>query len=170
MTPISTERHRHLEGRSHEPWIRRIVLAALVALCALGMAGVFGQQTSTTTAAGPAATLTVDAPARLRGGLLAQGLIEVDAHRRIAQPRIVLDRGWLNDITINTVSPEPADEADDAGRLVLAYDELPAGRSLTVRIELQVNPTTVGTQPQDVELRDGDVTIARAERSLIIFP
>ena len=118
----------------------------------------------------PAATLTVEAPARLRGGLLAQGLIQVDARRRIAQPPLVLAGGWLDDITINTISPAPADEADDDGRLVLAYGELPAGDSLTVRIQPQVNPTTVGTKPQDVELRDGDATIARAERTVTVFP
>ena len=82
----------------------------------------------------------------------------------------MLDRGWSDGVTRNTIAPEPVDQGDEAGRLVLAYDELPAGRTLTVRIQLQVNPTTVGTRPQDVEVRDGDRVLARAERTLTIFP
>jgi hypothetical protein len=167
---ISQRPHQELARRRHEPWARRLLLAALVALCALALAGVFGQRASVTTATEPGATLTVDAPSRLRGGLMAQVRIRVDAHRRIAQPRLVLERGWVDGITINTISPEPADHDDDDGRPVLAYGELPAAESLTVRIQIQVNPTTLGADAQDVELRDGDVTIARAERTVTVFP
>ena len=167
---LSGSEHRDLRGRGHEPWIRRAVLAALVALCAIALAGAFGQRATTTAAGGPAASLSVEAPDRLRGGLLAQGRIDVRAHRRIAQPRLVLERGWLDGITINTISPEAAAQGDDRGRLVLAYDELPAGESLTLWIEVQVNPTALGAMPQDVELRDGDLTLARVERELVVFP
>ena len=48
------------------------VLLVLAALIALGLANVFGQR-ATTSAAGAAAELTVEAPDRLRGGLLGQG-------------------------------------------------------------------------------------------------
>ena len=47
---------------------------------------------------------------------------------------------------------------------------VPAGESLTVRISYQVNPTTLGSAPGGVELRDGDTTIARVDRTLIVFP
>jgi hypothetical protein len=139
-------------------------------LCAIALAGVFGQRPSTSVATAPAASLSVEAPGRLRGGLLAQGRIDVRAHRRIAQPRLVLARGWLDGITINTISPQPAAQGDDRGRLVLAYDGLPAGETLTVWIEVQVNPTVLSAMPQDVELRDGDSALARVERELVVFP
>ena len=147
------------------------VLVVFVALIALGLANVFGQRATTSSAAGAAAELTVEAPSRLRGGLLGQGVIRVDTVRRVARPRIVLDRGWVAGMTINTISPEAADQSgDDQGRPVLAYGELPAGESLTVRISYQVNPTTLGSAPGGVELRDGDTTIARVDRTLIVFP
>lgn len=82
----------------------------------------------------------------------------------------MLERGWLDDITINTISPEPSAQGDDRGRLVLAYDPLPAGESLTVWIEVQVNPTALGAMPQGVELRDGRLAPARVARELVIFP
>ena len=111
------------------------------------------------------------APDRLRGGLLWQGTIRIEARERIARPRIVLDRGWINGMTINTVSPEAADQAGTPeGGVALAYGELPAGQTLTVRIAVQVNPTTIGSDPAGVALRDGDTEIARVDRSLVVFP
>jgi hypothetical protein len=112
----------------------------------------------------------VKAPAELRGGLLAQGLIRVEARSRIAKPRLVLSKGWIEGITINTIAPEAADEESDGDGLVLAYGELPAGETLTVRLQFQVNPTTLHTESQDVELRDGDVPLVRVSRGLTVFP
>jgi hypothetical protein len=167
---IDRDRHVELRGRTREPWVRRIVLAVIVAFLGLGLASVFGQRATTSSASGPAASLTVEAPAEVRGGLLAQGLIRVEARRRIAKPRLVLSRGWIEGITINTIIPEAADQEDGGDHLTLAYGELPAGDTLTVRIQFQVNPTTVHTEPQDVELRDGDVPLARVSRRLTVFP
>lgn len=167
---LSATRHRDLAGRAYRPWVRRAFLLALLALVVLGLAGVFGQRATTSSAGGPAAVLSLDAPDRVRGGLLFEGEIHVRSLRRIARPRIVLGRAWTDGVTVNTIAPEPADQDDDAGRLVLAYGELPAGETLTVRVAMQMNPTTVGRLPQDVELRDGDETIARIERTLTVFP
>jgi hypothetical protein len=167
---LTAERNRDLQGRRHEPWIRRAVLVVFVAAIALGLANVAGQRASTSAAEGPAAELSVTAPAALRGGLLGQLEIRVEARRRIAQPRIALERGWLDGITINTVVPEAADQADDEGRLVLANGELPAGDSLTVRIAIQVNPTTLGEKPGGVALRDGATELARVERGVTVLP
>ncbi|HSJ74423.1 MAG TPA: hypothetical protein VK904_08910 [Miltoncostaeaceae bacterium] len=173
MTPpadLSADRHRDLAGRGHEPWVRRGVLLVFLALIALGLANVFGQRATTSSASGAAAELTVEAPERLRGGVLGQGVIRVDAVERIAQPRLVLDQGWVEGITINTISPEAADQGVDAGRPVLAYGELPGGDSLTVRIAYQVNSTTIGSEPGGVVLLDGDTEIARVDRTVVVFP
>ena len=167
---IDGQRHVELGGRPHEPWLRRIILAVIAVFLALALANVFGQRATTSTATAPAATLTVEAPHRLRGGLLAQGFIRVEATRRIAKPRLVLSNGWIDGITINTISPQAVDQESDGDRLVLAYGELPAGDTLSVWIEFQVNPTAVHMRSQDVELRDGDVPLARVSRTLTVFP
>jgi hypothetical protein len=167
---LEPERNRDLRGRGHEPWVRRVVVVALLALVAVGLANVLGQRATSSSAGTAAAELSVTAPDRLRGGLMWQATIRVDARVRVARPRIVLDRGWLDGMTVNTVVPEAADQDDDSGRLVLAYGELPAGDTLTVRIALQVNPTTIGSDPQGVELRDGDTTIARVDRTVVVLP
>jgi hypothetical protein len=167
---LSAARHRDLAGRSHEPWVRRAIVAIFLALVALGLANVFGQRATTSSASGAAAELTLEVPDRLRGGIISQGTIEVRAVQRIAKPRLVLDPGWIDGMTINTISPAAADEGSDEGRPVLAYGELAAGDTLTVRISYQVNPTDLGSQPGGVVLLDGDREIARVERTVIVFP
>ncbi len=167
---LSVERHRDLVGRAYEPWVRRAVLAIFVAIAALGLANVFGQRATTSSASGAAAELTLEAPDRLRGGIIAQGTIEVRAIERIAQPRLVLDPGWIDGMTINTISPAAAAEGSDQGRTVLAYGELGAGDTLTVRISYQVNPTDLGSQAGGVALLDGDRQIARVDRTIVVFP
>lgn len=39
-----------------------------------------------------------------------------------------------------------------------------------MRVAIQVNPTLVGTAAGAVELRDGDIALARAEREVIVYP
>jgi hypothetical protein len=170
LADLPPDRHLDLAGRGYEPWVRRAVLVLFLALVALGLANVFGQKAATSSAAGAAAELTIEAPDRLRAGVLGQGTIRVDAARRVAQPRLVLDEGWIDGMTINTISPEAADQGTDEGRPVLSYDELPAGDSLTVRISYQVNPTTIGSRPGGVVLLDGDREIARVDRTIVVFP
>lgn len=168
---LSQDRDLEMRGRAGPLWIRRALLGLLVVFLVLGLAGVFGQESEVTTASGAAGQVRLDAPASLRGGLLAQGRIQVAATRRIAKPRIVLGTGWSEGITINTVAPSPvAETTDDRGRWVLAYDEIPAGGVLTVRLEIQVNPTTTGRRDQSVEVRDGAVEVARVARTVTIFP
>ena len=163
---ITAERHRDLAGRTREPLTRRVVLLALAAPCALDLTGFFGRQAGTTTAAGPAATLVVEAPDRLRGGLFAQGRLHVEAHTRIAQPRLVLGPGWVDDITINTISPAPADQAEDGGALVLAYGALPAGERLTVWIELQAQ----ARMQQIASLEDVRVAVLETSGQVSFIP
>jgi hypothetical protein len=166
---ISLEAHR---DREHpvERAARWMFVALLTAAAAAGLANVFGQRPGTATAAGPAATLSVRSPGALRGGLLFQARIEVDARAGLQKPTIWLDRGWFDNFTLNTVQPEPTKAASERGGVAFEFDPLPAGRRLTLYLQFQVNPTTVGRRSQDVVLRDGGRPIARVDRAVTIFP
>ncbi len=155
------------------PWglaARRGGIQVLAVFCALGLFNFFGQQPTGSTATAPAADLHVEAPSRLRSGLIGQFTVEVRAHRRIGAPRIVLGEGVVEGITINSVVPEAAGQAEDRGRLVLAFDPIPAGGSLLVRLQFQVNPVTAARRDQGVELRDGDEVLAAVARRVVIYP
>jgi hypothetical protein len=173
--PGSLQRDRHRDlggGRSVAPWARRVYLLILFAILVLALVGVFGQRTSTATSSAPGrATLTVDAPERLRGGLYYQVHITVIAHATIQQPRLVLSRDWFDGMTLNTAEPAALGEDSRQGAVTLTYGGLAAGDRLDVFTEWQVNPTSkLGGRSPSVELDDGSRPITRVNRDLTVFP
>src|SRR5436190_7898049 len=80
---LSRSRDRDLKGREYQVWTRRALLLLLVALIVAALLNVFGQRSTTSEARASAATLTVKAPQRLRGGLIFEGRFEIQAHRAL---------------------------------------------------------------------------------------
>jgi hypothetical protein len=167
---IELERHRDLGGRIGRPWIARILLCCVAALPVLALLDVFGQRPSTSSADGPAASLSVTAPTRLRSGLIFQVRVRVLAHREIEQPQITFDEGWWESMSVNSIVPEPTEESSKNGRVELTYGKLDAGQSLVVWIYFQANPTNVGKRRENVEVDDGNTKLLTIHRSLTIFP
>jgi hypothetical protein len=142
----------------------------LLAFVIAALLNAFGQRATTSSASGPAASLRLNAPERVRGGVLFQARFDVQAFRKIRQPLIILDPGWLDGLTQNTSEPQATQERSENGRTVLQYDTLPAGRKLSVWLQYQVNPTHVGKTAQGVELRDGSTRLVHLDHSLVSFP
>ena len=149
---------------------RRLSIAALGVVLALGLVNVFGQRPSTTTAAAGAATLEVYAPERVRGGLFYEARFTIQARDDVEEARLVLDPGWAEGITINTVEPAPVGEASRDGKLVFELGRIPAREQHVFYLQLQVNPTNVGHRSQDVRLFDGNTLLSTIERSITVFP
>ena len=166
---ISLELHRD-NDREVEAWVRRVVLAALLVLIIAALSNVFGQRPTTSEVAGRAATLRVNAPHALRGGLLYEGHIHVVAVRRLVRPTIVLDKGWLDGFTLNAIVPEPVKETSEPDGVALEFAPLAAGSTLTVFVQSHVDPTTVGRHAQGVRLRDGQQSLAELRRTVTVFP
>jgi hypothetical protein len=170
LSSLDLERSRDLRGRSWHVWIRRGLIALLLAIGLFALLGGIGQRASSVTASGSAATLIVHSPGRVRGGLIFQARISVRARRTIDEPRLVLGPGWFDGLTINTIEPDPSEQANRNGRVALHDDELPAGHVVRVFIEFQVNPTTVGRKTQQLELDDGGEPLAKLERRMTVLP
>lgn len=166
---LDVGRHRDASGRA-ELVARWLVLGLLTALVAAGLLSGFGQRSSTSAAVAGDARLEVSAPTRLRGGLFYQGRFTIEARAPIGTPSLVLEKGWLEGMSINTVEPTPTEEASRDGDLVLTYGSLPAGDQLVVYMQFQVNPTTVGRRPAGVRLFDGETPLASVERTVTVFP
>jgi hypothetical protein len=60
--------------------------------------------------------------------------------------------------------------AQDRGRNVLDFGHVPAGRRFTVRLQYQVNPTSLGRRDQDVTLADGERPLAFLSRTATVYP
>jgi hypothetical protein len=167
---ITLKRHRDLAGRERQHYYRWALLCAVSVLPILGLLNVFGQHPTSTTVNAPAASLSVTAPSRLRGGLTFQVRAEVLAHREIHELELVFDRGWWESMGVNSIEPEPTDESSEGGRVVLSYGKLATGEQLVVWLNFQVNPTNVAKRRENVEIDDGPTTLAHVRRALTIFP
>ena len=167
---LDPARHRDLERRVAPVWARRAGIALLLVVIVLALADAFGQQPSDKAAAAPAASLEVHAPTRLRDGLLFQARFTIVAKARIAEPTLVLDPGWFDRITLNTIVPDPKTQIPLENRVGLQFDALPAGRRLVVWMSLQITPPGAGDRDQGVDLRDGERLIVRIPRTVTVFP
>lgn len=149
---------------------RAVVLGALTALICLGLANVFGERPVADGAVSPSATLGVSAPTAVRGGLFFQGRFTIEARRPLEHATLVLDRGWFEQLSVNTIEPSPVGEVSRGGKLLLDFGAVRAGRTLVVAVQFQVNPAQFGRRSQSVELRDGDRRLLRIHRTLTVFP
>jgi hypothetical protein len=167
---IVLRKHRDLVARRNEVWVRRLLLTLLGAIPLVALFNVFGQRPSTSTAAVPAASLSVYAPTSVRGGLLYEARFHVRATRELKDARLVLDPGWLEGMQVNTIEPSPVGEASDDGRLALDLGHIPAGQKHLLFIQFQVNPTNVGHRSHDVSLYDGERRLLTVHDDVTIFP
>jgi hypothetical protein len=167
---VILKRDRDLAGRTWHPWLRRGLLALLAVPPVLALANTFGQHQSALSATSTAATLTVNAPSRLRGGLLYTVSFAIRAHSDLKKATLVLDPGWIDGMQVNSINPQPVDEGSRNGRVVLVLGHIAAGQRVEYWIEFQVNPTTVGTRTQNVELDDGGKRILTERRKLTVYP
>ena len=167
---IVLKRHRDLEGLKSAVWIRRGFLTLFAALSIAALANVFGQRPSPATASTPAASLQLYAPAHVRGGLLWEARFRVTARRELKNAILVLDHGWLEGMTVNTIEPSPVNEGSHDGKLVLELGHVPAGETHALFMQFQVNPTNVGHRSQGVRLYDGKELLLTMHRQVTIFP
>ena len=150
--------------------LRRALLGLIVLVLLLGLFNVWGQRERGTVAQSARATFAVTAPHRVRGGLFYQGRFTISAREDIDAATVVLDRGWLEGMHINTIEPSPVGEASRDGKLALDFGHVGAGDRIIAYLQFQVNPTNSGRRSQDAALYDGEELIARVDRTVTVFP
>jgi hypothetical protein len=166
------KRHRDLAGiRPFGVWTRWIVLGLITLAALLGLLNVFGQRPITQNASAPVASLKLYAPEHLRGGLLWSARFHIRANEEMKDATLVLDPGWAEGMSINTIEPSPIGEASKNGRLSFELGHIPKGGSYILFMQFQVNPTNVAwRRPQNVELDDGNKQILVLHHHATIYP
>jgi hypothetical protein len=112
----------------------------------------------------------VDAPERVRGGLLFEARFDLHARTDIGDARLVLADGWLEGMSINTIEPSPSSETSRDGRLELDIGRLAAGATYRLYMQFQVLPTNVGSRSADVSLWDGTTRLLLVDRTITALP
>lgn len=151
-------------------WVRRALVLLMTAVPVLGLLNYFGQSADDRKAESPVASLTVRSPEHVRGGLLYESRFTIVAHTTIKQATLNLGGGWANGITINTLEPSPTNETSDDGNLSFQLGSVAAGKTFVLHMEYQVNPTTVGSRRQQVELADGTTPLLSLTQHLTVLP
>ena len=167
---LTLKRHRDLIGRERRPIIRAFGLGLLGVFCLLGLANAFGQRPSTDTGETSVARLDVYSPRKVRSGLYFESRFHIHAREEIEKATVVLEPGWLEGMTLNTIAPAPIGEASRNGRLAFELGRIPAGGEHVFFLHFQVNPTNVGSRSQDVELYDGEDRLLAIDRDVTVFP
>ena len=122
---LTLKRHRDLVGRERRPYIRWLLLALIGLVLLLGLANVFGQKPHTDTAAADGVELEVYSPEHLRSGLFFMSRFTIRAERELEAATLLLDPGWLEGITLNTLVPSPVGEANRDGRIAFDLGRVP---------------------------------------------
>ena len=135
--------NRDREARRDVHW-RRVLVSGLVVFLLLGLANVFGQRPSTHSVASPRGSLSLYAPTKVRSGLYFEARFHVGATRELKDAQLVLDPGWAEGITINTIEPSPDRRGEPRRQARPRPRARPGGRSYVLFLQIQVNPTNVG--------------------------
>jgi hypothetical protein len=167
---LTLRRHRDLVGRESRPYVRWAILALIGSFLLLGLGNAFGQRPHTDTASANGVELEVYSPRNLRSGLFFMSRFTIRTERELRSATLLLDSGWLEGITLNTLAPAPVGEANRDGKLALDLGRVPAGTEHVFFLHFQVNPTNVGRRAQDVELHDGTTPLVHIDRTLTVYP
>jgi hypothetical protein len=169
---IVLKRHRDFEGRRVEVWLPRILMALVAVMPLLALFNVFGQAPSVEKVANPngVATLELSAPKTVRSGLLFQARFDIRAQKEIKDAVLVLDSGWAESLTLNTIEPGASSETSRDGSLAFDLGDIPAGKLWRQYIQFQANPVNAGSQSQGVTLYDGNVELLHLNRNLKVWP
>jgi hypothetical protein len=169
---LEIARHRDWEGRAYERYLPNILLALLCLIPILALFNVFGQSPSVKKVANPngMATLELSAPETVRSGLLWEARFDILAQKEIKDAVLVLDSGWLESMTLNSVEPSPSSETSRDGGIAFDLGAIPAGKLWRQYMQFQANPVNAGSQSQGVTLYDGNVELLHLNRNVMVWP
>ena len=168
---IELERHRDLHGVRRHPWPREVILGLIAVAAVLGLLNVFGQRPWTSTASAADARLQLYAPTSARGGLLFSARFRITAVHELKNATLVLDSGWVEGMSVNTIEPSPLGQGSTDGKLTLQLGHVRAGGVYVLWMEFQVNATNVAWhRPMGVTLLDGATRITHIDRSFTVYP
>jgi hypothetical protein len=170
--PFGLDRRRHLalSGRAHHVWQRRVGLVVVAVLPILASVDVFGQGPTYSTAQTPVASMRIDSPSHVRGGLIFTSEFTITPRAPIHDMRLLLADGWFQGMTFNGITPQPSSESAQGKWEVYDFGSVPAGTAYPIWVSWQTNPTNVGRHTQDVALDNGGTQLMVVHRTISVFP
>jgi hypothetical protein len=163
---IGPENARH--GAVGWRWLPLVVLGLVLALALSGALG--GRPNPTISGQSQAAGFAFQAPQVLRNGEFFEMRITAHARRPIAKPVVAVSARFMQDLTINSFIPAASEEGFEKGMFTFTFEPLPAGESIEVKLDGQVNPALVGLNQGTLELRDDKQVLVTLHPHLRVLP
>jgi hypothetical protein len=120
---------------------RRLGLTLLVAVVALGAAGVFGARTASVTASGGGYRLTVFYPATTRPGLAIRWIAVIDKAGGFDGPvRLATTSTYFNLFDFNNLDPTPSSVTTTGELSIWEFEPPPAGDVMRITMDARLEP------------------------------
>ena len=163
-----TDAHQrpHRGWRAHANPAATLVLGGLLVAALLGA---FGVSTTLRTAT-DGACLEVHLPSRIRTGELFEIRIMVVPNRPVSQLRVGISTALVQDMTINTVAPQAAEEASAAGEERYVFGRLASAEVWMGKLDLQINPNLFGLRRGQITVYDGGRALASVDAGILVLP
>ena len=171
VEPIEVSRSANDRWDRVGAWVRRSAMCLLAAFVLAALFNEFGQRASTQRATSSQAELDLRAPSATRPGLLFQAKITITAKQVLTNAQLVLSRGWVDGLTMNTIEPSAASERSGPdGSLVFDLGALQPGKPWVQYIEFQVNPTSLSNRDQTLTVLSDTQPVVSLHRTMAIVP
>lgn len=159
--------HASALGRHASP----IALLLVTGLMIAATLGAFGSgRNHDFRAVAPAATLSVNTPARIRNGMFFETRIRIEPHQAFSDLILAVEPSLWRDVTVNTMIPAPAEETFEQGAFRLSYGEWEAGAPLEIKIDSQINPSLFRGTEGTIALYDGDERVLALPIEMRVLP
>lgn len=147
-------------------------LILLGGILLLGLSGLLGHPGLARSVHGQAsvAELTLEMPTVIRTGDMFETRIAVRAGKAIGNLQVDVSPALWRDVTVNSMIPAPESEGFEQDAYRFSYGPLGAGETMRIKFASQINPRLFGRMAGAVRIRDGDVVLAEAQRSMRVLP
>lgn len=154
--------HRHASP------LALVLLLILIAIAVAGPLG--GQRSPDRTIVTRDVALTVHMPEIIRNGMFFETVISITPRRPIADLQLGVSPALWHDLTQNTMIPQADKEAFEDGLYRFGYGRGEPGKTLEVKVDLQINPSLTWGTAGDVVVLDGKTVLARLPLSMKVRP
>jgi len=152
--------------RRHASPLSLLVFATVVVL---GLTGILVRE-RTWQAEANGAELAVHASEIIRNGEFFEMRVTVIANEPIDELRIEVDASLWEDMTVNTMTPATAEEESAEGVFAFTFARVPAGETFEMKVDLQVNPDILGSNPGTVRVLNADEPLVEIPIEITVLP
>ncbi|SDY46051.1 hypothetical protein SAMN05661080_03539 [Modestobacter sp. DSM 44400] len=152
-------------------WARRLAIAVLVLVVAVGATGWLGVHSAEVTAEGGGYTMSVQYPRVARAGWDIPWTVTVTAPGTFPdEVTLAVTSDWFDLFESQGMSPQPSEEYSDATMSYFVLDTPPTGNTLTFDFDTYVQPTAQLGASADVWLIVDDQRVASVEYRTWLVP